>query len=93
MNQIRISDVTIEIKDSNGNIVQSARRYANEEQMYRFDMAQFETGDWLWNWVPLEDIYTDFIDLNTLSGAYNCTVSVLIGTGETITVRDFQLTV
>ena len=61
--------------------------------MYEFPMAQFETGDWLWNWVPLKDIYTDFIDLSTLSGEYTCTVSVLVGTGETFTVRDFQFSV
>ena len=89
----RISDVYIEITDGSGNVVQSARRYANEEQMYEFPMAQFETGDWLWNWVPLKDIYTDFIDLSTLSGEYTCTVSVLVGTGETFTVRDFQFSV
>jgi len=86
----RISDVLVEIKDTSGNVVQSARRYANEEQMYAFDMAQFETGDWLWNWVPITDIYTDFIDLTQLSGEYTCTVSVLVSTGETFTVRDFQ---
>lgn len=89
----RISDVLVEIKDSSGNVVQSARRYANEEQMYQFDMTQFESGDWLWNWVPMANIYTDFIDLSALSGEYTCTVSVLVGTGETFTVRDFQFSV
>lgn len=85
----RISDVTVEITDGSGAVVQSARRYANEEEMYRFDMANFNSADFLWNFVPTKNVYTDFIDLSELSGEYRCTVSVLLGTGETFTVRDF----
>ena len=86
----RISDVTVEICDETGETLQSARRYVNEEEMYAFSMEHFLFSTHLWNYNFTEDMYRDFIDLGTLEpGSYQCRVTALMSTGETVTVRHF----
>jgi len=87
----RISDVWIQIQNAEGETVQFARRYVNEEEMYAFSMEHFLFSTHLWNYSYQEDMYSDFIDLEALeSGSYTCTVTALLSTGDTVTVRHFS---
>lgn len=90
----RMSDVYVEIKNTDGEAVQSARRYVNEEEMYAFSMEHFLFHTHLWNYSFTENVYQDFIELTVLEqGSYTCTVTVLLSTGESVTVRDFAFEV
>lgn len=90
----RMSDVYVEIKNTDGEAVQSARRYVNEEEMYTFSMEHFLFHTHLWNYSFTENVYQDFIELTALEqGSYTCTVTVLLSTGESVTVRDFAFEV
>ena len=77
----------MEIKNSNGVTVKKATRYPTEANPKMINMIDFTSNkiggiD--------DDVYSDKIDLSTLSsGTYSCVVTVHLSNGETRVARNF----
>ena len=84
----RIASVTITITDAQGNAVQTATAYGQQDEMYKFSLVRFRS--------PLEQtVMQGKIDLNELEkGAYHCTYTCRVATGKTVEFRsfDFEIT-
>lgn len=83
----KIDMVTVTITDESGNVVQQATAYAMQSAHIMFHMEVFED--------PLEaQVIRGSLDIKALTpGKYHCKTDCVIGTGETVTVRDFDFTV
>ena len=83
----KIDMVTIVITDEAGNVVQEATAYAKEETHLMFRLEIFED--------PQEaPVIRGGLDLDALSpGKYHCKTDCYIGSGDVVTVRDFDFTV
>ncbi len=79
----RISDITVRIMDTNGNLLQKAICYGRQGEMLTFDLGRFVN--------PLEvNSMQGKIQLNELgTGTYRCTYTARISTGEQVIFRDF----
>ena len=80
----RISDITIRITDANGNLLQKATCFAQQNEMLTFDLSRFVN--------PMEaNSMQGKIELDNLNaGNYHCTYTARISTGEQIIFRDFD---
>ena len=80
----RISEVTIRIMDTNGNLLQKATCFGQQSEMKNFDLSRFVS--------PMEEksmqgkIQVDKLE----AGTYRCTYTARISTGEQIVFRDFE---
>ena len=80
----RISDITIRIMDSNGNLLQKATCFAQQNEMLSFDLSRF-------NSTMEAQSMQGKIELEKLNaGTYHCTYTARISTGEQIIFRDFE---
>ena len=82
----KIAAVTVRITDSTGAVVQEATCFTKEAEHNMFRMENFED--------PVEQrVMKGSLDLKTLpAGSYRCVTECLMGSGETIKVRDFEFT-
>jgi len=83
----KIDMVTVTITDEGNAVVQQATAFATESTHIMFQMSVFEE--------PLEKkVMLGELDVKALApGKYHCKTECLLGTGETVTVRDFDFTV
>ena len=82
----RISDITIRITDANGNLLQKATCFAQQNEMLTFDLSRFTS-------LTEAKSMQGKIELEKLdAGTYHCTYTARISTGEQITFRDFDFT-
>lgn len=83
----KIDMVTVTITDEKGTVVQQATAYAAEEAHIMFRMDIFEDH-------KEAAVIRGSLDIDGLApGKYHCKTDCVIGTGETVTVRDFDFTV
>lgn len=74
--------VTITISDEEGKVLQQATCYNQRMTCREFDLQRFLTEN--------PDALVSSLDIEALTnGNFHCTHAVLLGTGETVTVRDF----
>lgn len=83
----KIASVTVRITDASGTVLQEATCFTMEAEHYMFRMANFTE--------PLEQpVMKGALAPEELApGSYRCVTQCLMGTGETVTVRDFTFTV
>ncbi len=83
----KIDMVTVTITDEAGNVVQQATAYTAEDTHIMFRMDVFAD--------PKEaPVIKGSLNIDDLApGKYRCKTECVIGTGETVTVRDFAFTV
>ena len=80
----RISDITVRIMDTEGNLLQKATCFAQQNEMLIFDLSRFVSA------MEAQSMQGK-IDLDNLaSGTYHCTYTARISTGEQIVFRDFE---
>lgn len=81
----KICMVTVTVTDGEEAVVQQSTCYPCESERHMFRMSRFED--------PEEaEVRKGTIDLAALAaGTYRCRVECLLGTGETLTARDFSI--
>lgn len=82
----KIASVTVRITDGDGTVVQEATCFTMEAEHYRFRMENFTEA-------IEQPVIKGGLALEALApGSYRCVTECLMGTGETIKVRDFEFT-
>lgn len=83
----KICTVTITITDGNGAVVQQATCFPMESERYLFWMKHFTEAQ------EQPVMQGSFAPEELAPGSYRATVQCIVGTGETLTARDFTFTV
>lgn len=83
----KICTVTITITDDNGAVVQQATCFPMESERYLFWMKHFTEAQ------EQPVMQGSFAPEELAPGSYHATVQCIVGTGETLTARDFTFTV
>lgn len=85
--QYKICSVTVTVTDEGGTTVQKATCFPTEAERYMFRMEHFTD--------PVEQaVIRGSLSLSDLTpGTYRVVVDCIVGTGETLTARDFTFTV
>lgn len=83
----KLASVTVTVTDAAGEVVQQAICFTKESEHIMFSMTSFEDAD-------AAAVLQGSLDVKQLAaGTYNCKTQCLLGTGETVTVRDFDFEV
>lgn len=84
---MKIDMVTVTVTDKSGNTVQEETVYTTEKNHIMFHMEIFDD-------LKEANVSRGQLDLGALTpGQYHCKTTCAVGTGETVTVRDFDFTV
>ena len=80
----RISDITIRIMDTNGNLLQKATCFGQQKEMLTFELNRFI------NPAEAQSMQGEIVLDELTAGTYHCTYTARISTGEQIVFRDFE---